>query len=392
MKKTVILGVTGCIAAYKSCEIVSRFIKLGYDVRVIMTVNATEFVSKLSFETLSNNRVVVEIFDPNREFETEHISYAKLASAFVIAPATANVIGKIANGIADDMLTTTVMATQAPVFICPAMNTNMYNNPTVTKNIETLKEKGYIIIDSTEGRLACGDIGKGKMAEPVDIVEMIDKLLTPKPDFRGKTVLITAGATIEPIDAVRYITNHSSGKMGVALAEAVLDRGGNVILVAGNTSVPLPKGVTVVKVKTTRDMLEAVTEKLNDSDVIIKCAAPADYRPKEVAAQKIKSEVLNLELVKNPDIAKAVGNVKGDKKLVIFAAETNDLIENASGKLMNKGADIVVANDVTKEGAGFGTDTNIATIIRKDGVIKPLEKMPKRELADVILDNILELE
>ncbi|MGI6136519.1 MAG: bifunctional phosphopantothenoylcysteine decarboxylase/phosphopantothenate--cysteine ligase CoaBC [Clostridiales bacterium] len=392
MKKTVILGVTGCIAAYKSCEIVSRFIKLGYDVRVIMTVNATEFVSKLSFETLSNNRVVVETFDPNREFETEHISYAKLASAFVIAPATANVIGKIANGIADDMLTTTVMATQAPVFICPAMNTNMYNNPTVTKNIETLKEKGYIIIDSTEGRLACGDIGKGKMAEPVDIVEMIDKLLTPKPDFRGKTVLITAGATIEPIDAVRYITNHSSGKMGVALAEAVLDRGGNVILVAGNTSVPLPKGVTVVKVKTTRDMLEAVTEKLNDSDVIIKCAAPADYRPKEVAAQKIKSEVLNLELVKNPDIAKAVGNVKGDKKLVIFAAETNDLIENASGKLMNKGADIVVANDVTKEGAGFGTDTNIATIIRKDGVIKPLEKMPKRELADVILDNILELE
>lgn len=392
MKKTVILGVTGCIAAYKSCEIVSRFIKLGYDVRVIMTVNATEFVSKLSFETLSNNRVVVETFDPNREFETEHISYAKLASAFVIAPATANVIGKIANGIADDMLTTTVMATQAPVFICPAMNTNMYNNPTVTKNIETLKEKGYIIIDSTEGRLACGDIGKGKMAEPVDIVEMIDKLLTPKPDFRGKTVLITAGATIEPIDAVRYITNHSSGKMGVALAEAVLDRGGNVILVAGNTSVPLPKGVTVVKVKTTRDMLEAVTEKLNDSDVIIKCAAPADYRPKEVAAQKIKSEVLNLELVKNPDIAKAVGNVKGDKKLVIFAAETNDLIENASGKLMNKGADIVVANDVTKEGAGFGTDTNIATIIRKDEVIKPLEKMPKRELADVILDNILELE
>jgi len=392
MKKTVILGVTGCIAAYKSCEIVSRFIKLGYDVRVIMTVNATEFVSKLSFETLSNNRVVVETFDPNREFETEHISYAKLASAFVIAPATANVIGKIANGIADDMLTTTVMATQAPVFICPAMNTNMYNNPTVTKNIETLKEKGYIIIDSTEGRLACGDIGKGKMAEPVDIVEMVDKLLTPKPDFRGKTVLITAGATIEPIDAVRYITNHSSGKMGVALAEAVLDRGGNVILVAGNTSVPLPKGVTVVKVKTTRDMLEAVTENLNDSDIIIKCAAPADYRPKEVAAQKIKSEVLNLELIKNPDIAKAVGNVKGDKKLVIFAAETNDLIENASGKLMNKGADIVVANDVTKEGAGFGTDTNIATIIRKDGVIKPLEKMPKRELADVILDNILELE
>ena len=392
MKKTVILGVTGCIAAYKSCEIVSRFIKLGYDVRVIMTVNATEFVSKLSFETLSNNRVVVETFDPNREFETEHISYAKLASAFVIAPATANVIGKIANGIADDMLTTTVMATQAPVFICPAMNTNMYNNPTVTKNIETLKEKGYIIIDSTEGRLACGDIGKGKMAEPVDIVEMVDKLLTPKPDFRGKTVLITAGATIEPIDAVRYITNHSSGKMGVALAEAVLDRGGNVILVAGNTSVPLPKGVTVVKVKTTRDMLEAVTENLNDSDIIIKCAAPADYRPKEVAAQKIKSEVLNLELIKNPDIAKAVGNVKGDKKLVIFAAETNDLIENASGKLMNKGADIVVANDVTKEGAGFGTDTNIATIIRKDGVIKPFEKMPKRELADVILDNILELE
>ncbi|HQC54355.1 MAG TPA: bifunctional phosphopantothenoylcysteine decarboxylase/phosphopantothenate--cysteine ligase CoaBC [Clostridia bacterium] len=391
MKKTVILGVTGCIAAYKSCEIVSRFIKLGYDVRVIMTVNATEFVSKLSFETLSNNRVVVETFDPNREFETEHISYAKLASAFVVAPATANVIGKIANGIADDMLTTTIMATTAPVFICPAMNTNMYQNPTVTKNIEILKEKGYIIIDSVEGRLACGDIGKGKMAEPVDIVKAVDKSLTPNPDFRGKTVLVTAGATIEPIDAVRYITNHSSGKMGVALAEAVLDRGGQVILVAGNVSVPLPSNAEIIRVKTTRDMLEAVTSRLEDADIIIKCAAPADYRPKEVSKQKIKSEILNLELVKNPDIAKTIGAIKGDKKLVIFAAETNDLIENASAKLMSKGGDIVIANDVTKEGAGFGSDTNIVTIIRKDGVTKPLEKMPKRELADVILDNILEL-
>ncbi|NLT18973.1 MAG: Coenzyme A biosynthesis bifunctional protein CoaBC [Firmicutes bacterium ADurb.Bin080] len=391
MKKTIVLGVSGCIAAYKSCEIVSRFVKLGYEVRVIMTENATEFVTPLTFETLSMNRVVTSTFDKNREFEVEHISYAKMASVFLIAPATANIIGKIASGIADDMLSTTVLATKAPVYICPAMNTAMYENSAHQENLNKLRKMGYRIIEPSEGRLACGDIGKGKMAEPETIVSLIDSELTPFPDFRGKTVLITAGATEEPIDAVRYITNRSSGKMGVALAEAVQDRGGKVILIAGNISVKYPDVSSIIKVKTTVEMLEAVKIEMAKADIIIKAAAPSDYRIEEIFLQKIKAERLSLNLVKNPDIAKYVGKNKDRKILVVFAAETNDLLENASVKLKEKNADIIVANDVTKEGAGFGSDTNIATIIRKDGVMTSYERMPKRELADLILDNILEI-
>jgi phosphopantothenoylcysteine decarboxylase / phosphopantothenate---cysteine ligase len=391
MKKTIVLGVSGCIAAYKSCEIVSRFVKLGYEVRVIMTENATEFVTPLTFETLSMNRVVTSTFDKNREFEVEHISYAKMASVFLIAPATANIIGKIASGIADDMLSTTVLATKAPVYICPAMNTAMYENSAHQENLNKLRKMGYRIIEPSEGRLACGDIGKGKMAEPETIVSLIDSELTPFPDFRGKTVLITAGATEEPIDAVRYITNRSSGKMGVALAEAVHDRGGKVLLIAGNISVKYPDVSSIIKVKTTVEMLEAVKIEMAKADIIIKAAAPSDYRIEEIFLQKIKAERLSLNLVKNPDIAKYVGKNKDRKILVVFAAETNDLLENASVKLKEKNADIIVANDVTKEGAGFGSDTNIATIIRKDGVMTSYERMPKRELADLILDNILEI-
>lgn len=391
MKKTIVLGVSGCIAAYKSCEIVSRFVKLGYEVRVIMTENATEFVTPLTFETLSMNRVVTSTFDKNREFEVEHISYAKMASVFLIAPATANIIGKIASGIADDMLSTTVLATKAPVYICPAMNTAMYENSAHQENLNKLRKMGYRIIEPSEGRLACGDIGKGKMAEPETIVSLIDSELTPFPDFRGKTVLITAGATEEPIDAVRYITNRSSGKMGVALAEAVQDRGGKVILIAGNISVKYPDVSSIIKVKTTVEMLEAVKIEMAKADIIIKAAAPSDYRIEEIFLQKIKAERLSLNLVKNPDIAKYVGKNKDRKILVVFAAETNDLLENASVKLKEKNADIIVANDVTKEGAGFGSDTNIATIIRKDGVMTSYERMPKRELADLILDDILEI-
>jgi phosphopantothenoylcysteine decarboxylase / phosphopantothenate---cysteine ligase len=391
MKKTIVLGVSGCIAAYKSCEIVSRFVKLGYEVRVIMTENATEFVTPLTFETLSMNRVVTSTFDKNREFEVEHISYAKMASVFLIAPATANIIGKIASGIADDMLSTTVLATKAPVYICPAMNTAMYENSAHQENLNKLRKMGYRIIEPSEGRLACGDIGKGKMAEPETIVSLIDSELTPFPDFRGKTVLITAGATEEPIDAVRYITNRSSGKMGVALAEAVQDRGGKVLLIAGNISVKYPDVSSIIKVKTTVEMLEAVKIEMAKADIIIKAAAPSDYRIEEIFLQKIKAERLSLNLVKNPDIAKYVGKNKDRKILVVFAAETNDLLENASVKLKEKNADIIVANDVTKEGAGFGSDTNIATIIRKDGVMTSYERMPKRELADLILDNILEI-
>lgn len=390
MKKTIILGVTGCIAAYKACEVVSRFIKLGYDVRVIMTENATEFVAPLTFESLSLNRVVINTFDKAREFSTEHISYAKLASAFLVAPATANVIGKIASGIADDMLTTTILATKSPVFICPAMNTNMYENPVVTQNIQLLKDKGYNIIDPIEGRLACGDIGKGKMAEPIDIVSEIDKFLMPNADLRGLRFLVTAGATEEKLDGVRFITNKSSGKMGIAIAEAAQERGAKVTLIAGRISVPLPAGVDSIRVESTEEMFIAVKEKMNEADVIIKAAAPSDYKPINIAKEKIKDDKITLELIKNPDIAKYVGEHKENRILVVFAAETSNLVENASKKLISKKADMIVANDVTMEGAGFDVDTNIATIIRKDGVIVSLEKMKKTELANIIIDNLLE--
>lgn len=391
MKKTIILGVSGGIAIYKSCEIVSRFVKLGYDVRVIMTKNATEFVTPLTFETLSNNKVVTTTFEKDREFEVEHISYAKLASAFIIAPATANVIAKLAEGICDDMLTTTVCATKAPVYICPAMNTNMYLNPVTQGNIQKLKDLGYIFIEPTEGRLACGDVGKGKMEEPINIVGIVDKALTPNPDYRGKTILVTAGATEEPIDGVRFITNRSSGKMGMAIAEAVIDRGGKVIVVKGKATAVAPKGAEVVEALTTEAMRDAVISKLPEVDAVIMAAAPSDYKVKNYSPSKIKSETLTLELVKNPDIAKEVGSKKGDKKLVVFAAETDDLLQNAIKKLHSKNGDLMVANDVTMEGAGFNVDTNIATLITSSGAMTCLEKMSKTELAHIILDTLLEV-
>lgn len=390
MKKTIILGVSGGIAIYKSCEIVSRFVKLGYDVRVIMTRNATEFVTPLTFETLSNNKVVIETFDKEREFEVEHISYAKLASAFVIAPATANVIAKLAEGICDDMLTTTVCATKAPVYICPAMNTNMYLNPITQANIQKLKDLGYRFIEPTEGRLACGDVGKGKMEEPVNIVGIVDKALVPKPDYRGKTIMVTAGGTEEVIDGVRYIGNRSSGKMGMAIAEAVIDRGGKVIVVKGKVSAQIPNGAEILSIKTTEEMRDAVIGNLDRVDAVIMAAAPGDYKVKNYSESKIKSESLTLELIKNPDIAKEVGAIKGNKKLVVFAAETDDLLQNAVKKLHAKNGDLMVANDVTMEGAGFDVDTNIATLITPNGAMTCLEKMPKAELAHVILDALME--
>lgn len=389
-KKTVILGVTGGIAAYKACEVVSRLRKLNYDVRVVMSQNATEFVTPLTFETLSNYRVVTDMFDKERSYDVEHISYAKLADAFVVAPATANFIGKYAEGIADDMLTTTIMATKSPVIICPAMNTNMYMSPAVQANMKTLKDRGVHFVEPGTGLLACGDVGKGRLAEPCDIVDFIDRLLTPNPDMRGKTVLLTAGGTEEPIDGVRFITNRSSGKMGMAIAEAALERGGKVILICGRVSVPVTAGAEVVNVQTTEEMYKAVMENLSRADIVIKAAAPSDYRVKNYSQSKIKAESFSLDLVKNVDIAKEVGKVKGDKKLVVFAAETEDLIKNAYKKIEAKNADLIVANDVTAEGAGFGVDTNIATIIKRGGGITSLEKMSKKELADVILDFLSE--
>ncbi|MGI6593795.1 MAG: bifunctional phosphopantothenoylcysteine decarboxylase/phosphopantothenate--cysteine ligase CoaBC [Christensenellales bacterium] len=392
MKKTVVLGVTGCIAAYKACEIVSSLKKLNYDVRVIMTQNATEFVSPLTFETLSNNKVVVSTFEKNREFNVEHISYAKLADIFVVAPATANVISKIADGIADDMLTTTIMATKALKIICPAMNTAMYENPLFQQNLKKLKDLGYLIIEPESGPLACGDIGKGRLADPQDIVAEIDKRLTPNPDYRGKTILITAGATEEAIDSVRFITNHSSGKMGISIAKAALARGAKVILIHGRVSEMLPDLSSNIYVKSTEDMYKEVIKNLDKCDIVIKAAAPSDYKVKNFSKEKIKATNINIELEKNIDIAAEVGKRKDNKKLIIFAAETSDLLKHAKNKLNSKNADLVVANDVLAEGAGFNVDTNIVTLIKPNGDIISLEKMLKTKLADVLLDNILLLD
>ena len=390
--KTVLLGVTGCIAAYKSCEIVSRLKKLGANVEVIMTSHALEFVQPLSFETLSKNRVYSDLFDRDFDFEVEHVSLAKKADIFVIAPATANTIGKIANGIADDMLSTTMLACTAPKLICPAMNTNMYESSQVQENLQTLEKKGYNIVSPIEGRLACGDTGKGKMAEPIDIVDAILHVLMPKRDLEGKTVLVTAGSTEENIDGVRYITNHSSGKMGMEIAKNCKERGANVILVAGRLSVIIPKDIDeVIHVKSTQQMYDAVMDNYSRADIIIKAAAPSDYRVKNPTFHKIKSKELVLEFEKNPDIAEAVGKVKGDRILVIFCAETDDLVENAKKKLAKKNADIVVANDVTKEGAGFNVDTNIATLITKGGETIEYELMLKSELAEKIIDQVVKL-
>ncbi|MDR2266528.1 MAG: bifunctional phosphopantothenoylcysteine decarboxylase/phosphopantothenate--cysteine ligase CoaBC [Christensenellaceae bacterium] len=390
-KKTIILGLTGGIAVYKICDLISQFKKCGYDVRVIATRNALEFVTTLTFETLSGNKVVFDTFDKEREFQVEHISYAKLASAFVVAPATANFIAKLASGVADDMLTTTAQAMTAPIIVCPAMNTAMYNSDATTENIAKLQERGVIFVGPQAGNLACGDIGIGKMSDIKDIFDSVDKLLTPNPDFRGKVILITAGATREPIDAVRFITNHSSGKMGVALASAAYERGAKVILVAGHMTTAAPDWCQVISVDTTEDMYNAVMDQFKEADIIIKAAAPSDYKVKNFSKSKIKAQSLSLELVKNKDIAREVGQVKGNKKLIVFAAETDNLISNAMDKLASKNADMVVANDVTVENAGFNVDTNIATLITADGALISLEPMSKRALADVILDYVKEL-
>lgn len=388
--KHVVLGVSGGIAAYKSCELVSRLKKLGADVHVIMTRNAEEFVAPLSFETLSDNKVVRGMFEERKEHDVRHVALAKLADVFVVAPATANVIAKFARGIADDMLSTTWLASDAPKLVAPAMNTAMYDDEATQDNISLLKERGVMFVEPGVGRLACGDTGRGKMAEPADIAERIQEILRPVRDFEGKRVLVTSGATEEYIDGVRVITNHSSGKMGCALAEAAAERGAEVVLVHGRMSVPVPEGVAkAVRVHTTLEMMDAVLAETEAADVIVMAAAPADYRPKETFTSKLKSETLTMEFVKNPDIAKAVGERKGGRKLVVFSAETDSLIDNAKKKVASKNADLAVANDVTKEGAGFYCDTNIASLVGRNGEVRECGLMTKRELADVILDAML---
>lgn len=390
--KNVVLGVSGGIAVYKACEIVSRLKKLGASVDVIMTDNAREFVTPLTFQTLAKSAVVTNAFEPVKEFDINHISLAKKADILVVAPATANVIAKFAEGIADDMLTTTYLASNAQKLICPAMNCNMYEDAATQKNMQTLRERGAMFCDSTVGLLACGDVGKGRMAEPCDIVAKIVDYLTPVQDFANKRVLVTAGGTEEKIDGVRVIANHSSGKMGKAVAEAIAQRGGSVVFVYGNVKVDVPKCVEkAIHVTSTQDMLEACQSEFPGCDMAIMAAAPADYRLKKPFENKIKSENLTLEFVKNPDIAMTLGMSKGDKKLVIFSAETENLIENATAKLKKKNADLVIANDVTVEGAGFNVDTNVATLIDKDGNRFESGKVSKSALADIILDKVIAL-
>lgn len=386
--KTILVGVTGGIAVYKVCTLVSSLKKQGADVRVAMTKNAAEFVSPLTFETLSGNRVIVDMFGRDFKWEVEHVSLAKAADVCVIAPCTADFAAKIAGGIADDFLSTTAMACTAPMLLAPAMNTNMLNSDAYRANERTLRSRGVHFIDSSCGRLACGDTGDGRMAEPENIEQRLIELLYPKRDYADKTVLVTVGGTIEPLDPVRYLGNYSSGKMGYAIATAAADRGASVIVIKGKTSVTEKDArFETIDVTTTADMYKAVLANLDRADVIIKAAAPCDYRPKKAAAHKIKSDKLTLELEKTEDIAASVGARKGCRKLVVFAAETENAKENALAKLNKKNADMVVVNDVTKQGAGFGTDTNIADIITADGCCSyPL--MKKRELADIILDKI----
>jgi len=392
--KNIIVGVCGGIAAYKVVDMVSRLRKLGANIQVIMTNNACEFVTPLTFRSLSNNPVITDMWEEPKQWDVQHISIANKADLFIIAPATANVIGKVANGIADDMLTTTVMATKAPVLFVPAMNTNMYENAIVQQNISKLKSLGYKFMEPGIGTMAeRGVYGKGRLPEPPLIVEQVVEVLAVKQDLQNIKILVTAGPTREGIDPVRYISNHSSGKMGYAIAKAANDRGAEVTLVSGPVTITPPEGIHLVKVNSTIEMRDAVLQNFEAQDAFIMAAAPADYRAREQSQQKIKKkgETLELTLVKNPDIAEEIGRIKGNKKHIGFCAETENLIENAIGKINKKNFDFIVANDVTMEGAGFGTDTNIVKLIGKQGIIEDLPIMLKDEVANKILDTLKNL-
>ena len=393
--RCVVLGVTGGIAAYKACEVVSRLRKLGAEVYVIMTRSATEFVQPLTFETLSNHPVVTDTFARPETWEVEHIALAKRADVFVIAPATANILAKMAHGIADDMLSTTVLATKAPVLVAPAMNTGMWTAQVPQETCARLKNRGVHFVGPDAGSLACGDSGAGRMSEPAAIVEAIAELLCPAQDMAGLKVMVTAGATRERLDPVRYMTNDSSGKMGFAVAEAAVKRGASVTVVAGAVTAPIPAGVELVRVESTQDLYDAVTGLAPEMDVVIQAAAPADYRFAVTYQEKHKKahdgQPFVVELVENPDVAAAVGAAKRPgQTLVGFAAETEKLHENARRKLSRKHLDLIVANDVSQPGAGFNVDTNIATLITADGMIEcPLRT--KRELAQDILNAVMQL-
>lgn len=388
MATKIVVGVTGGIAAYKAAELVSRLKKAGCEVRVVMSKNACEFITPLTFETLSGSPVVTEMFEKHTRFEVEHIALAKWADSVIIAPATANIIGKIAHGIADDFLSTFVMATKAPVVIAPAMNDGMYENPIVQKNIAFLKENGYIVLEPDSGRLACGTSGKGRLPEAERLADFMLNLSSP--DLKGIKILVTAGPTRESLDPVRYLTNHSSGKMGYALAKRAAARGAEVVLVSGPSDLATPWNVTREMVNSAEEMYQAVTKHFPEQDIVIKAAAVADYRPRVCAEEKIKKQdgELVLELERTRDILAALGEMKTKQILVGFAAETENVRENALSKLHRKNVDMIVANNLKQSGGVFGKDTNQVTLYKRNGDAIELPKLTKDEVADEILNQV----
>ncbi|PYE45611.1 bifunctional phosphopantothenoylcysteine decarboxylase/phosphopantothenate--cysteine ligase CoaBC [Paenibacillus barcinonensis] len=408
--KRIVLGVTGGIAAYKAATLCSKLVQKGADVHVIMTSSATQFITELTLQTLTRNPVYTDTFDEREPAVVSHIHLADLADLVLVAPATANVIAKMAHGMADDMLTTTLLATTAPVMVAPAMNVHMYDHPAVKQNMNVLVERGTLMIEPGEGLLACGYVGKGRLEEPETIVDVVERFFTQRNAasmqragqgwtnvqtqtqgqellLKGKKVVVTAGGTVERIDPVRYITNDSSGKMGFAIAAAARDLGAEVKLVMGNTQAQPPEQVEVIPVQSAQEMYEAVSSEWNDADIVIKAAAVADYRPKEVYTEKIKKkgDTLSLELVKNIDILETLGKRKTHQYLIGFAAETQSLEMHAREKLERKNCDLIVANDVTRSGAGFGTDTNAVHIYDRDGLVEELELMSKQDVAHRLL-------
>lgn len=391
--KTVLLGVTGSIAAYKIANLASMLVKLHCDVHVIMTQNATNFIHPITFETLTNNKCIVDTFDRNFQYNVEHISLAKKTDVVMIAPASANVIAKLAHGLADDMLTTTVLACNCKKIVAPAMNTQMYHNPITQDNLQSLKHYGFEVITPACGMLACRDIGDGKLPEPDVLLDYILKEIAFEKDLIGKNILVTAGPTQEAIDPVRFITNHSTGKMGYAIAECAMQRGANVTLVTGPTSLKKPPFVRVIDIVSAQDMFDAVTGCAEEQDIIIKSAAVADYRPSNVSDEKVKKSdgELNIPLERTQDILKHLGeHKKAGQFLCGFSMETEDILENSRAKLHKKNLDMIVANNLKVAGAGFGTDTNIVTLITKNLEVE-LEMMSKIDVANCILDAILKL-
>lgn len=390
--KKILLGVTGGIAAYKAVEVASRLRKAGAEVRVVMTKEATEFVTEMTFREISQNPVTVDMWAPVQHWNVAHIAIAQWADAALIAPATANILAKAALGVADDMLTTTLLALTAPVFFAPAMNSAMYVHPAVQKNISLLADRGAHIITPASGELACGTSGVGRLPEPEDLVGALERFFSMGDQLAGVKVLVTAAGTIEPIDPVRYIGNRSSGRMGYAIAEEAVARGAETVLVSGPSSLPVPRGLLrFISVETAREMREAVLREAEDSCIIIKAAAVADYHPKTMAEHKIKKkdEELTIILEKNPDILKELGERKRQGQILVgFAAETQNLLENAREKLAKKNLDYIVANDVKKPNAGFNTVTNLAKLLRRDGSVEDFPLMAKRELAGCIFDRI----